>query len=404
MPVTIIAEAGVNHNGSLEMAKEMARVAKECGADIVKYQTAVPELVVSKFAEKAEYQKQTTDAAESQLEMIRKLHFSFEAHKELKEYCDSIGIQYLSAPFDVPSVKFLGTLGLPLLKIPSGEITNLPYLEAMAAQNQPLSIVLCANPSTTGAQTTAGRQIDLNKIPTAICESSRVSVIFGQSASEQVHRMQLRNTTKAPVGFLGAVMGAIARANVQESVAWVKQFNLFTDDFQEIELGFGDTNLDVDDAFVSVNAYESLSPTLLDELDDKGYMFPIKYAGRENGIYISRDQTCSHGDFRTIARNRTINKSRRQVRSALLPYVNSPLMVNPSTGYLASSKITAFQTLIGDILSKMQAAQEISGYSVTIDEKQNVLVDDTLRIGYTIVPVGVATRIYVEEGLSLTAK
>ena len=97
MPVTIIAEAGVNHNGSLEMAKEMARVAKECGADIVKYQTAVPELVVSKFAEKAEYQKQTTDAAESQLEMIRKLHFSFEAHKELKEYCDSIGIQYLSA-------------------------------------------------------------------------------------------------------------------------------------------------------------------------------------------------------------------------------------------------------------------------------------------------------------------
>ena len=72
MPVTIIAEAGVNHNGSLEMAKEMARVAKECGADIVKYQTAVPELVVSKFAEKAEYQKQTTDAAESQQEMIRK--------------------------------------------------------------------------------------------------------------------------------------------------------------------------------------------------------------------------------------------------------------------------------------------------------------------------------------------
>jgi len=131
MPVTIIAEAGVNHNGSLEMAKEMARVAKECGADIVKYQTAVPELVVSKFAEKAEYQKQTTDAAESQLEMIRKLHFSFEAHKELKEYCDSIGIQYLSAPFDVPSVKFLGTLGLPLLKIPSGEIRKFAGIDEM---------------------------------------------------------------------------------------------------------------------------------------------------------------------------------------------------------------------------------------------------------------------------------
>ena len=138
MPVTIIAEAGVNHNGSLEMAKEMARVAKACGADIVKYQTAVPELVVSKFAEKAEYQKQTTDAAESQLEMIRKLHFSFEAHRELKEYCDSIGIQYLSAAFDIPSVRFLGTLNLPLLKVPSGEITNLPYLEEVAKLHTPV--------------------------------------------------------------------------------------------------------------------------------------------------------------------------------------------------------------------------------------------------------------------------
>ena len=108
MPVTIIAEAGVNHNGDLETAKRMAYVAKECGADIVKYQTAVPELVVSRFAEKAEYQKQTTDAAESQLEMIRKLHFSFEGHRELKEYCDSIGI-------NLPYLEEIGKLHTPAL-------------------------------------------------------------------------------------------------------------------------------------------------------------------------------------------------------------------------------------------------------------------------------------------------
>ncbi|MDD4850555.1 MAG: N-acetylneuraminate synthase [Gemmiger sp.] len=138
MAVLIIAEAGVNHNGSLALAKQMALAAKGCGADIVKFQTAVPELVVSKFAEKAAYQKQTTDAAESQLEMIRKLHFDFAAHRALKEYCDSIGIQYLSAPFDIPSVRFLATLKLPLLKIPSGEITNLPYLEEMAKTKTPL--------------------------------------------------------------------------------------------------------------------------------------------------------------------------------------------------------------------------------------------------------------------------
>ena len=116
----------------------MARAAKECGADIVKYQTAVPELVVSKFAEKAEYQKQTTDAAESQLEMIRKLHFRLRRNKELKEYRDSIGIQYLSAPARYPQRAVLGTLGLPLIKMPSGEITNLPYLEEMAKLHTPV--------------------------------------------------------------------------------------------------------------------------------------------------------------------------------------------------------------------------------------------------------------------------
>ena len=200
----------------------------------------------------------------------------------------------------------------------------------LAEQNQPLSLILSANPSNTGADTTEGRQIDLNKIPSCICESSRISCIFGQAHHEKISTMQMCNRNHMPVGFLGAVMGAIAKANVHESIAWVKQFNLFADDFQEIELGFGDINLDeAEENFLSLNRYESLSPSLLDELDDKGYIFPIKYAGRENGIYISKDQTCSHGDFRTIARNRTINKSRRAVRAALLPYVNSPLMVNP---------------------------------------------------------------------------
>ena len=165
MAVTIIAEAGVNHNGDLAMAKEMARVAKECGADIVKFQTAVPELVVSRFARKAEYQKQTTDAGESQLDMIRRLHFSFEGHKELKEYCDSIGIQYLSAPFDIPSVRFLGSLNLPLIKIPSGEITTLPYLEEVGRLHTP--VLLSTGMSTLGEITDALGVLDDNGCPEA---------------------------------------------------------------------------------------------------------------------------------------------------------------------------------------------------------------------------------------------
>ncbi len=138
MKTLIIAEAGVNHNGDLGLAKKMAVVAKNAGADIVKYQTAVPELVISKFAQKAEYQKEQTGDGESQLEMVRRIHFGFAQHRELKEYCDSIGIQYLSAAFDLPSIDFLASLDLPMFKIPSGEITNLPYLERIAACGKPV--------------------------------------------------------------------------------------------------------------------------------------------------------------------------------------------------------------------------------------------------------------------------
>ena len=138
MSVLIIAEAGVNHNGSFELAKKMADVAKAAGADIVKYQTAVPELVISRFAPKAAYQKESTGEAESQLEMVKKIHFGFAEHRKLKEYCDSIGIKYLSTPFDMDSIDFLAGMDMPVWKIPSGEVTNLPYLEKVARLKKPI--------------------------------------------------------------------------------------------------------------------------------------------------------------------------------------------------------------------------------------------------------------------------
>ena len=138
MSILIIAEAGVNHNGSLAMAKQLADVAKAAGADIVKFQTAKPELVISRFAEKAEYQKAETGEAESQLEMCKRIHLTFDEHAQLKEYCDSIGIAYLSTPFDLDSIDFLQQLGTPMWKVPSGEITNLPYLEKIADTKKPV--------------------------------------------------------------------------------------------------------------------------------------------------------------------------------------------------------------------------------------------------------------------------
>ncbi len=130
--VLIIGEAGVNHNGSMELAKKLIECAKKAGVDVVKFQTYKAENVMSKFAEKAEYQKESTGSEETQLEMVKKLELSYEDFVELKKYCDKVGIEFMSTPFDLDSIDFLNELGLEVWKIPSGEITNLPYLEKIA--------------------------------------------------------------------------------------------------------------------------------------------------------------------------------------------------------------------------------------------------------------------------------
>ncbi|KFN40559.1 MAG: hypothetical protein JU82_02375 [Sulfuricurvum sp. MLSB] len=128
MSTFIIAEAGVNHNGSLELAKKLIDVASEAGADAVKFQTFKADKLVSKTAQKAEYQKQTTNASESQYDMIKKLELDESAHRELIRYCGDKKIRFLSTPFDHESIDLLSNLGMEIFKIPSGEITNLPYL------------------------------------------------------------------------------------------------------------------------------------------------------------------------------------------------------------------------------------------------------------------------------------
>ncbi|MFC1821656.1 N-acetylneuraminate synthase [Thermodesulfobacteriota bacterium] len=126
--VFIIAEAGINHNGSLELAKKMISAAVEAGADAIKFQTFTAEKIISRLAPKAEYQKKHTDHEESQLEMVKKLELSERDHRELLDDCIRRKITFLSSPFDIESADFLITLGLEMLKIPSGEITNLPYI------------------------------------------------------------------------------------------------------------------------------------------------------------------------------------------------------------------------------------------------------------------------------------
>ena len=129
----IIAEAGVNHNGDVAIAKKLIDAAVEAGVDAVKFQTFKAEKVVSAYAPKAKYQKNTTAKDESQLEMIKKLELDTEAHRVLIDYCTEKNIRFLSTPFDLESIDLLNKLGLEVLKIPSGEITNLPYLRKIGS-------------------------------------------------------------------------------------------------------------------------------------------------------------------------------------------------------------------------------------------------------------------------------
>lgn len=161
--IIIIAEAGVNHNASMEMARRMVREAARAGADYVKFQTAVPELVISSIAPKAEYQKETTGEGESQLDMCRAIHLPLSAYAELAELCREEGIGFMSTPFDLVSIDTLAPLGMDYWKIPSGEITNLPYLRKIASKGG--KVILSTGMSTLDEVETAVSVLEKGGIP-----------------------------------------------------------------------------------------------------------------------------------------------------------------------------------------------------------------------------------------------
>ncbi len=137
-PVFIIAEAGVNHNGQLALAKQLVEAAVESGADAVKFQSFVATGLVSGAAPKAQYQLQTTDPGETQFEMIKRLELSPAAHRTLRDYCRQLGIQFLSTPFDRTSADLLTELEVPAFKISSGDITDWPFLDYVARSGKPI--------------------------------------------------------------------------------------------------------------------------------------------------------------------------------------------------------------------------------------------------------------------------
>lgn len=148
MSVYIIAEAGVNHNGDIQIAKKLVDVAKECGADAIKFQTFKAEESTSAIAEKADYQKENEPIKETQLEMIKKLELPFEAFGEIKEYCDNKDIDFISTPDGIESLSYLINLNVSIIKIGSTEVTNYSFLKQVAQTGKP--IILSTGMSTLG--------------------------------------------------------------------------------------------------------------------------------------------------------------------------------------------------------------------------------------------------------------
>lgn len=274
----------------------------------------------------------------------------------------------------------------------------------MANENHaPAVFILNANTAkVTGTTGTLEDTVTFSMIPSCKTKEARyVAIALGQGIDTDVRAMQLALTSKTPVGNIGAILGILSTTNVAESIGYVNTHNMGRF-FPDIELGFGNSTV-ADGALTNTMRYAALTPKQIDTLHDNGYIFLCRYAGLEGNVYFNGDSTCSEGDYRTLARNRVINKSRRGVRAALLPYVNAPLKIDPATGQLSAAQITVFKNLVEGVLNLMSEAEEISGTgTVQIPANQNVLENDTLVLKYTLIPMGTAQTINVTEGFAVS--
>ncbi|TDJ87597.1 N-acetylneuraminate synthase [Campylobacter volucris] len=205
--IIIIAEAGVNHNGDINIAKKLIEAASEAGADYVKFQSFVARDCVSKIAKKASYQLENTDENQSQLDMIKKLELDEKAHKELIKHCNKCGIKFLSTPFDLKSIELLARLNVELFKIPSGELTNYPYLKKIASYDK--NIIL-----STGMATLLEIQNALNVLTSNGTQREKITILHCNSEyptpfeDVNLKAMQtLKETFDLPVGYSDHTLG-----------------------------------------------------------------------------------------------------------------------------------------------------------------------------------------------------
>lgn len=245
----------------------------------------------------------------------------------------------------------------------------------------------------------------------------KVTVLIGQPATDSIHELMYAvnhvgdTASFAPVGCVGAALGCLAVAPANESIAHVSSFNLAAI-MQDAELGFGNLVEDAENggyadesSFTNIKTLGYIKRNTY--LHKNGYVFLTNYDGLESSIFFSSDQTLSTGDYRTIARCRVMHKSRRVVRRALLPRVNGNVEVDTTTGKLSASAIADFQNIVIEALDKNMvepgtSKPQVSGRTCIIDNNQDVLNTDEIKIRYALVPLGVTSVINVTEGFTST--
>lgn len=260
--------------------------------------------------------------------------------------------------------------------------------------------------------------VDIKKLPDlSDMNMPKVTVLMGQPATDSIHELMYAvnhvgdTASFAPVGCVGAALGCLAVAPANESIAHVSSFNLAAI-MQDAELGFGNLVEDAknggyadESSFTNIKTLGYIKRNTY--LHKNGYVFLTNYDGLESSIFFSSDQTLSTGDYRTIARCRVMHKSRRVVRRALLPRVNGNVEVDTTTGKLSASAIADFQNIVIEALDKNMvepgtSKPQVSGRTCIIDNNQDVLNTDEIKIRYALVPLGVTSVINVTEGFTST--
>lgn len=265
-------------------------------------------------------------------------------------------------------------------------------LSELATANMPLSALLSIH------SITAANLLALPNLRTLSCE--RLSVCIGQDGAGRGNYVSGLFGKK--VGIVGACLGAISKAKVHESIAWVEKQNLVTATYPKALTGDVIVGRELDvTAFIDGTLLGDLTPAQIQSINDKGYIFPIKHVGYTGTFFNdSYTATASDGDFATIENNRAIDKAQRGVYVKLLPKISGPIYIDPSTGLISEDSISSLEAIASIALEQMERDGEVSGFKVFINPEQDVLATSKITVTLKIVPVGVLREIVVNIGFA----